>query len=450
MSHQHRAAAHGGDAAVAANSKQPPAQAPVSNQDVVLYMTLNNTTHDKDELPESLAALDAGEQEGLGDWDLLPISDPYATKKKDGSLEFDQGTYANSMGTEGAGRIQWWHGDPELQPGQVRIGDEIISLGTDNVDMKDAAQAAKVTEGWRKTLAASGMDAEHIDASVAALFQKDGEGNLQGLGSGDGATNELVQYMMAMYRAEKGEINVKSIVLSGHHWRGTETGEAPNDRRDREGGHGIWGEVPGGDHQYDNASDFFSLVDVGNLKSAFPKAYSQVKSVQLAACNTDALGIAGADGTAQTTNEFLQGTFENVEMTSYWKETLAPLAASGFASNGEFLLDAMRLESGDVDAAKDARMNPKGLKRSLLTEDGSLEEISMRTNKKSYGASQGVGLKGTSKKAYDERTDLADHLYTAPTLAETDLSKKPEPEKEAAPAEEPSLFDQIWKGIFGG
>ncbi len=413
---------------VEASSGTTTENATPSNQDVVLYLTLNNTTHKQDELPEALAALDAAEEEGLGDRDLLPISDPYATKHADGSVTYDDDTYKYSLGEEGADRIEWWHGDDELKPGQVRVNGEILSLGTDNIDAKDAKQVEEVHDAWRKTLAASGMEQEYIDSSIKALME-DANGDFKKLGSGDGATNELVQYMMAMYRAEKGEINASQIVFSGHHWRGND--ESGDTEDNRFGGHGIWGEKPGTDHDYDNESDFFSLVDVGNLKEAFPTAYGQVKSVQLAACNTDALGITDEDGNLMTTNEFLQDTFSNIEMSSYWKETLAPLAASGFASNGEFILDGMRHENGDEDAIRDSRYNPKGLKRSILNEDGELEEISMKTSRSSYGASKSTGLKGNSNADFDEREDLADEIYTAETLDEVTYDESKDLELDA-------------------
>ena len=144
----------------------------------------------------------------------------------------------------------------------------------------------------------------------------------------------MVQFAMAMYRAEKGEINVSSMVLSGHHWR----------EENRPGqGQGIWGEVPGEDHVYDDTSDYFSLEDMARMKDVFPTAFGQVKSVQLAACNTDDFGLTSAQGNELTTNEFLQDVFPNIEMSSYWKQILAPLAKDGAETNGEFILDALRL-----------------------------------------------------------------------------------------------------------
>jgi len=258
-----------------------------------------------------------------------------------------------------------------------------------------------------------GMDETTTDTLMTALF-KNADGSFRSLDSGGGATNELVQFAMAMYRAEKGEIDITNIVFSGHHW----------DEDNYEGhGQGIWGEVPGQDHVYDDTSDYFSLMDVAVMQAVFPKAYAGVKSVQLAACNTDSLGMQNEQGEDLTTNQFLQGTFENLEMTSYWKEVLAPLAASGAETNGEFVLDSMRMEGGVDGAVDDSRHNEKGLKRSTLNADGELEEIRMSTSTGSYrGTAEGLGsgkrrdgLRDENTN-YDERDDLAEYLYTADSL----------------------------------
>jgi len=379
--------------------------------DVVLYMTLNNTTHKQDEIPESMAALKQAEAEGLGHRELLPISDPYATKDKDGDLEFSDDTYGHTFGEDAASRVEWWHGNEDLESGQVSIDGEVQQLGSSGVGDDEAKQDACKT-GWKNTVMELGMDEGSANKVIDALFKND-DGTFRALDSGDGATNELAQFVMVMWRAEKGEINVKSIVFSGHHWR---------DENYEGHGQGIWGEVPGEDHVYDDTNDYFSLVDVAALKAAFPNAYGQIQSVQLAACNTDDLGMKDEDGEALSTNEFLQDCFENLKMTSYWKQVLAPLAASGAETNGEFILDSMRLENGDEAAAKDARHNTKGLKRSLLDESGELDEIIMKTKSSSYGGARKEGLRGENKD-FDEREDLAD--YVAEMVSHPDQTPEP-------------------------
>jgi hypothetical protein len=382
-------------------------------QDVVLYMTLNNTTHKQDELPETLSALKQAEEEGLGHTELLPISDPYWSKDGQGSLSYHDETYAGVFGAEAADRVDWWHGDDKLKEGQVRVDGEILSLGAKDIAADDLAAQKTAKSSWRKTLMELGMPEETAQDLVESLMT-DKDGSFRNLDSGAGATNEMVQFAMAMYRAESGDINVTSLVLSGHHWREE---NVPGE------GQGIWGEVAGGDHEYDDTSDYFSLNDMARMKEVFPTAFGQVKSVQLAACNTDDLGMTNENGDVMSTNEFLQSVFPNVEMTSYWKEILAPLAASGAETNGEFVLDAQRLEHGDSGAAKDARHNEKGLKRSLLNDEGVLEEIRMKTNKKSYqgdakglgGGARKSGLRGKNTD-YTDREDLSGWLQSLDSL----------------------------------
>ncbi len=382
----------------------------VDPQDVVLYLTLNNTTHDKTELPEALSALKMAEQEGLGHRELLPVSDPYWSEPREGDVRYSDPSYAHSFGEDAKDRLQFWHGDDTLQPGQVRAGGDVLSLGTSSVDSSDPAAADRARADWRTALLTVGMSEGYADKVVQALLQ-DANGDFRRLASGDGATNELIQYAMAMYRSEIGEIDITDVVFSGHHYQGWEG--APTDYAQ-----GIWGEIPGAsasEAHYDDTLDFFGLLDVAALKVAFPKAYAKVKAVQFAACNTNRLGLDDGGGGVQTTDQFLQGSFENIEMASYWT-TLAPIAAVGFETNGEFLLDSARQQDGNDAAARDARHNPAGLKRSLLDENGVLSPITMKTNRSSYAGDGINGLRGTSTKEFDERTDLADHVFTGETL----------------------------------
>ena len=46
-------------------------------EQVVVYLAQNNTNHEKDEIPETLAALKKADELGLGKKSLLPISDTF-------------------------------------------------------------------------------------------------------------------------------------------------------------------------------------------------------------------------------------------------------------------------------------------------------------------------------------------------------------------------------------
>jgi len=412
-------------------------------EEVLLFMTLNSDDatsreipHSKTEIPETMSALAQAEHEGLGHREVLHLSDPDWDKKRDGSHSPGANTYADTLGQNASQRVTWWESDETLSTGQVKIDGKVHTLGTGDIKhlTTDRQALLNAQEGWLMTLTTLGMAESYANAVVNALL-KDKKGDPKALSSGAGATNELVQFAMVMYRAELGELNVSGIVFSGHHWNG--------DREDK-AGWGIWGDQVGGD--YNDMSDFFSLLDVHNLKPVFPNAYGQVKSVQLAACNTDALGLENTpDGImtweerkekgldpsdALSTNEYLTETFENIETATYWTDVLAPLAHNGAETNGEYALDAMRVEKGTdpatADAAwADARHDTKGLTRSQRNEQGALEDIELQGGKNSTyrGTRPGLGYgtasprareKGWSKglrktdKHYQDREDLAD------------------------------------------
>ena len=388
--------------------------------EVVLYMTLNSTTHNKDELSESLAALDQAEKEGLGKRSLLPISDPYANGDT---------TYDSVFGEARSKDITFWTNDPELKEGEVRLGKdgEPLMLGTDDLDLsktEDLETLTAVRDNWDAVLEAAGMDAKHRAATIQSLLGDSTDPRR--LGSGNGATNELVQYAIAMYRAEKGEYDVKSLVLSGHHWssgRGDifqPDWEAPPEVAARSG-RGIWGEFADGSYDHRNASrtdlggDFFGLEDVSALKSAYPKAYSQVESVQLAACNTHNLGMVDEVDNPITTNQWLQGTFENIERASYW-QGFAPKAKSGAWSNGEFLLDDMRADEGKggwsslLDKYNKKKSNE--IMRSELVE-GSLQQIDLTQDPNSYVPGKGKRLRGRDRDYRKVNAGDREHLYSA-------------------------------------
>lgn len=389
--------------------------------EVVLYMTLNSTTHNKDELPESLAALDQAEKEKLGKRSLMPISDPY----KNGDT-----TYDNVFGEARSKKITFWTNDAELKEGEVRLGEkgEPLMLGTDDLDLsrkEDLETLNKVRDNWDAVLEAAGMDAKYRASTIQSLLGDSKDPRR--LASGNGGTNELLQYAIAMYRAEKGEYDVKSIVLSGHHWSsgrddifGDEGYTAPPEVASRTG-RGIWGEFADGSYDFQNESetdiggDFFGLEDVGALKSAYPKAYSQVESVQLAACNTHDLGMVDDQGKDLTTNQWLQGTFGNIKRASYW-EGFAPKAKSGAWSNGEFLLDDMRAGAGkggwnSVIDMYGSRKSNKIIRSEL--KGGSLQDIDLTKSRSSYVKGKGKRLRGKDRDYRKVNKGDREHLYTA-------------------------------------
>lgn len=373
------------NAAAAAPSAAPPDSlqdpltqpaAAATRDKVVAYVTQNSTTHHTDEVPEALSALKGNHEAGLGKKKLLPISDPYA----DGSS-----TYKGTLG-KGAANLTWWHDDPSLQEGQVRMGDEVLTLGGEGAD------AAKVGGDWEKVMAGVGMGKESV-AAVKQQMLTDKEGNAKLPASGPGAVNELLQIARTFDRAQQGEFDLDSLVLSGHHYQGTSY---------------LFGEK--GDHEYDT-NDALDVRDIAGLADAFPKAAGQVKNVQFSACNTHDLGLTGDDGAALSTNDFLQESFPNVQRTSHW-EGIAAGASTAALHGGEFLTDAAKAAKGDNKAFGDAawRKNQgKGeMQRSVKGADGKLSTSLPAGSAASYTTN--IQGKRGNNKPFTKREDLAPYL----------------------------------------
>lgn len=356
---------------------QPAPAATAKRDKVVAYLTQNSTTHHTDEVPEALSALKANHEAGLGKKKLLPISDPYA----DGTS-----TYGGTLGAASK-QLTWWHDDPSLQEGQVRMGDQVLTLGGG----ADADPAA-IGGDWEKVMAGIGMGKESV-AAVKQQLLTDEEGNPKLPASGPGAVNELLQLARTFDRAEQGEFDLDTMVLSGHHYQGTPY---------------LFGEQPG--HVYDT-NDALDVRDVAGLAGAFPKAAGQVKNFQFSACNTHDLGLTGPDGEEVSTNDFLQASFPNLERTSHW-EGIAAGASTAALHGGEFLTDAAKAANGDRKAFGDAtwRKNPnKGeMKRSEKGVDGKLTPSLPAGTASSYTTQ--IGGKRGNNTAYTKRADLAPYL----------------------------------------
>jgi len=350
---------------------------------VVAYLTQNSTTHHVDEIPEALSALKANDAAGLGKKKLLPISDPYA----DG-----HSTYGGTLGADAAKKLTWWHDDPSLQEGQVRLGDRVFTLGT-----PDAAQAAPelkkaIGNDWKDLMAAIGMKPDSVQAVQKSMFT-DAQGQPKLPDSGVGAVNELLQLTRTFDRANQGEFDLDTLVMSGHHYQGTSY---------------LFGEK--GDHEYD-LNDSLDVRDVGALAKAFPTAAGQVQNVQFSACNTHDLGLTDASGQSQSTNDWLQQTFPNVQRGSYWKG-IAAGATTAALHGGEFLADAAKAQNGNTAAFHDAtwRKNQgKGeMQRSSKGADGKLAESFPTGTSSSYTTNIG-GQRGKNT-PFHKRADLAPYL----------------------------------------
>ncbi|MFT5686387.1 MAG: hypothetical protein ACI8RZ_007343, partial [Myxococcota bacterium] len=355
--------------------------------EVVIYLTQNSVKHHKDEVPESLAALKTADKGGMGAKSLLPISDPYS----DGTE-----TYKNAF-SQGTEDMKWWQEDDSMGTGQVKIGEDVLTLGAQNQKPTDG-DVAKIREDWRTLLIHVGLSKER-SASVLEAMLTDSDGKAQLTASGAGASNELAQLIAVFDRAERGEFIISTIVLSGHHYSGDNH---------------IFGEDDS--HGYDDdilTGDTLNMKDIESLKGVFPKAFKQVKAVMFSACNTHDIGMSDDGGDLLSTNEWLESTFPSVEKSSYWEDTAPGSDMAAFFS-GEFLLDLARESSGkDPKAFEDAyfRSTQSGDNiRSKRSEDGKLTEQSTKKNTDSYEYNDYKGLRDSNHEPFHEREDLMEYV----------------------------------------
>jgi hypothetical protein len=371
--------------------------------EVVVYLTQNSVKHHKDEVPESLAALKTADEGGMGRRSLLPISDTYS----DGTQTYDR---AFSQGTED---MKWFTEDKTLGSGQVKVGDKVLTLGAQDADYTDD-DVAKIREDWRTLLLHVGLSKERTALVLEALLT-DSAGKAKLTASGAGAANELAQLIAVFDRAERGEFTISTIVLSGHHYYGTDY---------------LFGETP--DHSYDSdilTGDTLSMRDIEALKGVFPKAFKQVKAVMFSACNTHELDMSSEDGKELSTNEWLQSTFPSIEKSSYWEDTAPGSDMAAFFS-GEFLLDLAREDSGvDPRAFDDAyfRKTQSGTNiRSQVDESGKLKEQTTKKNTDSYEYNNYKGLRDSNHEAYHKRKDLMEYVVkeSPPTVTDGKISEE--------------------------
>jgi hypothetical protein len=358
-------------------------------EQVVVYLTQNNTRHEKDEIPETLAALQKADSLGLGKKSLLPISDPFANGHQ---------TYDYSMGEEKASAVSWWHDDDALKSGQARLNGEVLDLGaSEYADGDNLEFLAKMQRDWRTMMSHIGLSDDKCDEVVAALLT-DAEGKAKLTDSGGRASNELIQLISVLNRAENGEFEISSLVLSGHHYSGSDE---------------IFGELPG--HNYDTAprvGDTLNMHDIEALKDVFPKAYSQVDSFMFSACNTHNLGMKDDECNGLSTPEWVSGVFPEASKMAHW-EGIAPGSDTAAFWSGEFMLDVAKEDSGQSGAFNDAmwRNTKKGQnKRFEKGEDGKFSDVNTARNGSSYVYNDYKGLRDSAGEDYTRRSDLMRYI----------------------------------------
>ena len=356
-------------------------------EQVVIYLTQNSVTHHKDEIPETLAALQRADKQGMGKKSMIPISDPFKGGHKTGQYAFGEKT---------ASEMKWWHEDNTLQDGQVKIGDQTLTLSP-ATDTPTDALVAGLQADWRVALIHVGLSEDKAQEVIDVLL-KDGDGSAKTTASGTGASNELLQLIIVLNRAENGEFDISALVLSGHHYSGTSY---------------LFGEKPG--HEYDDdekTGDTLDFNDIEVLATVFPKAYSQVDSVMFSACNTHEIDQQDAAGNDMSTQDWVQGVFPNVQDMSTW-EGIAPGSDFGAFFSGEYMLDLARKESGDQGAMDDAYFRGTSSgdnKRWETGTDGKLSETKVAKNTGSYTYNDYKGYRNSNHEAFYKREDLMQYV----------------------------------------
>jgi hypothetical protein len=358
-------------------------------EQVVVYLAQNNTKHEKDEIPETLAALKKADELGLGKKTLLPISDTFGNGHQ---------TYDYAMGKDKASAITWWHDDESLKSGQVRLGGEVLDIGaSEYADGDNATLLGKMQGDWKTLLSHVGLTDDKCDEVVAALLT-DSDGKAKLTESGGRASNELVQLISVLNRAENGEFEISTLVLSGHHYSGSDE---------------LFGELS--DHTYDTAArvgDTLNMQDIEALKDVFPKAYSQVDAFMFSACNTHNLGMKDDDGNGLSTPEWVSGVFPEADRMSHWKG-IAPGSDTAAFWSGEFVLDQAKEEAGQSGAFNDAmwRATQKGQNHRFEKDgNGELTDVNTARNGSSYVYNDYKGLRNSAGEAYTKREDLMKYL----------------------------------------
>jgi hypothetical protein len=374
----------------------------MQKEQVMIYLTQNSVTHHNDEIPETLAALQKADQLGLGKKSMIPISDPFADGHRTDQYAFG-GALAQTM--------TWWHDDPSLKSGQVRVGDNVLTLGVNeshllDPDMTGSSQKAELKDGAAARIRSDrlialghvGVPASRAGMVVHALMS-DSEGAAKVMHSGGGASNELLQLISVLNRAEMGEFEISSFVLSGHHYKGSSY---------------IFGELPG--HEYDDnvtTGDTLDVRDIEVLSRVFPKAFSQVDSMMFSACNTHEMGLEGENGEKRSTEDWVSSTFPEAKRMSNW-QGIAPGSDYAAFYSGEFALDVAKEEAGQESAFNDWQFQKtkKGtMYRQEMGADGSLEELPSNRSRQSYPYYNDYkGLRNSNHEAFHKREDLMNYI----------------------------------------
>jgi hypothetical protein len=353
------------------NNKYQPDTKPDTDPDakkdppeVVLFVSVNNTSHSETEVPEVLEGLQYIKEEYGIDRKMILITDHRADEyvEEDEPLPDYQNESGTSLGMQNQESFKTWQspemqeGDDPLLVGEYEINGKRFKLMTahhaegtftdeweydeltEEWDEGADVPALTLANAWKDALIELGLDPTYAIAATRRIFLKNLWGDYEQTAGG---TNELLEYIVAMYRAEMGEYLIKNIIISGHHVTG-------------DGAKTVYGE---GD------DDSISLRMLDIFADLFPKAYAQVESLNFSACNTydiDQNTSEGEDETAEgeeeskdiSTGEHLQQIFPNIEVVSWWKG-ICPTAQNGAKAVRDNLIHSIYYSESEVEGKSD-------------------------------------------------------------------------------------------------
>lgn len=388
---------------------------------VIVFVALNNTSHRETEIPEILEGLKLLNEEHNINRQMIVISDALP----DGSI-FDNDdsdpieTKLTTLGQFHAARTQWLGGTQQTRnEGKISIDGIPYQLLTTTYDKKndsyyiDANEtftAAELQTNWFTVLSELGMDTNRA-SQVASILFSDGitysnkDASESAYAGGD---MELVELIMTLDRAERGEFDITQLVLSSHHY--------------------------GGDGSLFGAgiNDVLNMEHIWKLSAAFPNAYSNVEVLNFSACSTYNIKQPNDDdGKRMNTAEYLRRFFPNLKYVNYWNGT-CPDASTGAPELRSLVSEGLIYSETAIATttgnAPEASINHK-TRYDIWKSGHDTEEHDF-----TYPSSSEKLAK--SKTSYHTQTDLAPYLYAAsqevPDLLTTTLYQFLDNEQTAA------------------
>lgn len=253
---------------------------PENIPEVSVFISINNRGHGYTEIPQVLNSLKyLKEIKGI-DRKLIVIKDAirddyYDRWRQGKNYDYDEIPEVSSLGKINANRLTTWYDDKKDQPGTVKVDGKPYEL-YNHVELY-----LDQSEVWTAILSDLGIEErraadiakmvffyhhEELPENSSKYFDgKKSYWNEDGYAQG---VNELLQLILVLNRAEQGEFTIKNLIISGHHYGGSAQ---------------IFGAMDSENH---SKSDIFDTKILFSLSRVFPKAFSKIEALNIAACSS--------------------------------------------------------------------------------------------------------------------------------------------------------------------